>query len=77
VACGVVRRVSLAARPLLAKRSDRAMPGAGNETAGSDISFAIADRQFRTLLLRLAFGMSFGSARLEPGWVKPGIFTVY
>ena len=53
------------------------MPGAGNETAGSDISFAIADRQFRTLLLRLAFGMSFGSARLEPGWVKPGIFTVY
>jgi hypothetical protein len=33
------------------------MPGEGNETAGSDFSFATADRQFPTLLLRLAFGM--------------------
>ena len=72
MACGAARRVSLAARPQLAKRSDRAMPSVGNETAGSDFSFATADRQFPTLLLRLAFGMSFGPASLEPGWVKPG-----
>jgi hypothetical protein len=66
VACGAARRVSLAVRPQLAKRSDRAMPGVGNETAGSDFSFAPADRQFPTLLLRLAFGMALDRPASNP-----------
>ena len=42
MACGAGRRVPLAGRPQLHKRSDRVMLGAGNETASSDFSFAIA-----------------------------------